>query len=104
MYRANGDVNEDISNREEITYISYDKMQEMIANNNIEAAKHFSIDDSENLVVASYSETIVQNSNGQDNSHTYTVSSRTINYKSLVSQYTTKMNFLIDLTLISQKS
>ncbi len=102
VYRANGDVNEDISNREEITYISYDKMQEMIANNNIEAAKHFSIDDSENLVVASYSETIVQNSNGQDNSHTYTVSSRTINYKSLVSQYTTKMNFLIDLTLISQ--
>ena len=102
VYRANGDVNEDISNREEITYISYDKMQEMIANNNIEAAKHFSIDDSENLVVASYSETIVENSNGQDNSHTYTVSSRTINYKSLVSQYTTKMNFLIDLTLISQ--
>lgn len=102
VYRANGDVNEDISNREKITYISYDKMQEMIANNNIEAAKHFSIDDSENLVVASYSETIVENSNGQDNSHTYTVSSRTINYKSLVSQYTTKMNFLIDLTLISQ--
>ena len=102
VYRANGDVNEDISNREKITYISYDKMQEMIANNNIDATKHFSIDDSENLVVASYSETIVENSNGQDNSHTYTVSSRTINYKSLVSQYTTKMNFLIDLTLISQ--
>ena len=106
VYRANGDVTEDISNRQELTYISYDRMQEMVSNNNKDAAKYFSIDDSDNLVIASVSETIVETGTSEaglaQQSHTYTVVRRTINYKSIVSQYTTKMNFLIDLTLISQ--
>ena len=106
VYRANGDVNEDISNRQALTYISYDRMQEMVSNNNRDAAKYFSIDDSDNLVIASVSETIVETGTSEaglaQQSRTYTVVKRPIDYKSLVSQYTTKMNFLIDLTLISQ--
>ena len=108
VYRANGDVNEDISNRQELTYISYDKMQEMIADNKKEATEHFSIDDSDNLILASANETIVKT--GSDINYltedkdqsSYKIVQKSINYKSLVSQYTTKMNFLIDLTLISQ--
>lgn len=106
VYRANDDVTEDISNRQALTYISYDRMQEMVSNNNRDAANYFSIDDSDNLVIASVSETIVETGTSEaglaQQSHTYTVVTRTINYKSIVSQYTTKMNFLIDLTLISQ--
>lgn len=98
LYRTNG---EDVNNRKELTYKPYEKMQELISNNNRDAANYFSIDESDNLVIASVDEETTTTSAGRKET-TYTVTKRTLDYKSAVSQYTTKMTFLVDLALISQ--
>ena len=105
VYRANGANTDDTSNRIALTFKEYEEMKKMQEKNDVKALEHFSVDESGNLVVAGTTRTIVEK--GSDTSKlskandSTTVTLRTINYKSAISKYTTKMNFLVYLTLIS---
>lgn len=106
VYRATGEYVDETNVRKELTYISYDKMTEMQLKNNTAALNYFSIDPSGNLVIAGKVQTIVEkgsniNSLSKESDITI-VNLRSINYKSAIAQYTTQMNFLLYLTMISQ--
>ena len=89
-----------------LTYIPYLEMLEYQASGSDKAFEHFTIDGSGNLVVAGSIETIVEEgSNVNELSETSDVLNITlsiVDYKSAIAQYTTKMNFLVYLTMISQ--
>lgn len=105
VYRAN-ENDEDGTNRRELTYIEYEDMVEMQENGNTNALNHFSIDEEGKLVIAGTNEVIVETGSAinslQRESDTLTINLRSIDYRSAISQYTTKMNFLVYLTMISQ--
>ena len=96
VYRANGDTTDDQYRKTNLTFEKYNKMKQWQQDNDTQALSHFSIDDSGNLVVAGMSMTQEE---GKEPIRTITL--RSINYKSAISKYTTKMNFLVYLTLIS---
>ena len=105
VYRTNeGDM--DGTNRRPLTYITYEEMLAKQAAGDETAKDYFTIDDSGNLVIAGTTQVIVETGSNSgslsEQSNTITVNLRNINYKSAISQYTTKMNFLIYLTMISQ--
>lgn len=104
-----------------LTYIPYKDMLEMqekgisgAGDENRNIRQKFSIDESGNLVIASINRTTVEEGEGEgeseedinlkknDDESSETIVLNYIDYKSAVSKYTTKMNFLINLTLISQ--
>lgn len=95
VYRLNEGA-EDVSDRFELTFKKYEDMLEMQEDDDINARNFFSIDDDGKIVIAGTTETIV---NGKS---TVDVTLRSINYKSAISQYTTQMQFLVYLTMISQ--
>ncbi len=95
VYRLNEGA-EDVSDRFELTFKKYEDMLEMQEDDDINARNFFSIDDDGKIVIAGTTETIV---NGKS---TVDVTLRHINYKSAISQYTTQMQFLVYLTMISQ--
>ena len=104
VFRSNGD--NDLSNDIKLTYEEYDKMLEWINDNNKEALNHFSIDEEDNMVYASTVQTIKETgsdiNNLNEDSNETVLQEKKLDYKTAVSQYTTQMNFLIDLTMISQ--
>ncbi len=114
VYRVR-DGDEDGSSRKQLTYVSYERMQELAESGNENADEYFSVDDSGNLVIASVSQTRVNYGTGSwtdafdrflqnhftDNTET-TVTLQYMDYKSQISQYTTKMTFLLYLTMVSQ--
>lgn len=96
VYRATGENTDDTNSAKKLTYKKYEDMKKMQEDNKEDALNYFSIDDSGNLVVAGTTTTIV---NGKKQPTVVTL--RSINYRSAISKYTTKMNFLVYLTLIS---
>ena len=96
----------DRSNRGELEYISYQDMQELQRSGDPSATKYFTIDNSGNLLIAYTNQTIVSTGyslNGLgETSNEANIVFTTVDYRSAISQYTTKMNFLISLTMISQ--
>lgn len=96
----------DRSNREELEYISYQDMQELQRSGDPSATKYFTIDSSGNLLIAYNNQTIVSTGYSLDGLGEPSIESNivftTVDYRSAISQYTTKMNFLISLTMISQ--
>lgn len=103
---TNGDGTVDNNDRIEMTFVPYEQMLSMQEAGNLEIRKYFSLDDSDNLVISSSEQTIVEKGSSVGSltevSNTVKITLRTIDYKKAVSQYTTKMNFLIYLTMISR--
>lgn len=114
VYRLDDETTTDLSDKEkednQLTYIPYDEMLEYANETDNKSAekarKYFSIDDAGNLVYVATTRVIVEKGDSVDNlseeSDTSVISLRSINYKSAISQYTTKMNFLLYLTMVSQ--
>ncbi len=106
VYRANGENETD--NRRNLTYIPYEQMQEYQANGNMDALNYFSIDANGNLVVAGTTQVTVERGSNENNLSVDNDNSSTgvtlvnINYKNVISPYSTKLTFLIDLLLTSQ--
>ena len=106
VYRTNGGENIAEGNRTNLTYIPYEQMQQMVEESNTQALNHFSIDASGNLVYVGSTRNIVEVGSSESNlsvqSDVTTLQMQSIDYKSAVAQYTTQMNFLLYLTMISQ--
>lgn len=85
-----------VDDRFELTYKPYEYMLECEEKDDITAKSYFSIDNDGKIVIAGTTETIV---NGKS---TIDVTLRSINYKSAISQYTTQIQFLVYLTMVSQ--
>lgn len=105
VYRANeGDI--DGTDRRELHYIDYEKMKEKQQAGDTSILNKFSIDESGNLIIAGKTQVIKESGSSKDSLHEdsneITINLRSIDYKSAISQYTTKMNFLVYLTMISQ--
>ena len=108
VYRLNED-DTDGTNRYKLTYLDYEKMKKKQEAGDDSILKNFSIDDSGKLVIAGkttvkkeWTKEIYGQSPLTTKQEEVTLSLRTIDYKSAISQYTTKINFLINLTMISQ--
>lgn len=105
VYRATSENAEE--NRKELTYIPYETMVEYDETDNIEALNHFSVDETTGqLVVAGTVEVIVETGSSEGSlrvqSDVTTVNLVNIDYKSAVAAYTTRLEFLLYLTMISQ--
>ena len=105
VYRAD-ENSTDVNDRKKLTYIPYEEMLEKQQKGDSTANNYFSIDSSDNLVIAATNQVITETGTNTTSmtiqSNQTTVSLRTIDYKSVVSKYTTQMNFLVYLTMISQ--
>lgn len=105
VYRATSDNASE--NRQNLTYIPYEDMVNYQKDNNAIAKNYFSVDEEGNLVVAGTTETVVEKGEAEDklskdsDSESTTVTLRTLDYKTAISQYTTQVNFLIDLVMVS---
>ena len=104
VYRATGDNAN--TNRRALTYIPYEQMLAYQTNHDPNAKNYFSIDEDGKLVIAGTVQTIVETGSSKsslsEQSNEYEVTLRSIDYKTAISQYTTKLTFLIDLVLTSQ--
>ena len=105
VYRTNGeDIIDKDTKATQLSYMPYDKLKQKkeSGNANVEdLSKYFSLDEEGRLVVVGWSTTNVTQ-NGQRVSSQTNVSLRTIDYKNVVSQYTTSMDFLLYLALVAQ--
>lgn len=109
LYRATGDsATED---RTELTYIPYEQMLALESAGDESAKNYFSLDEEDNLIIAGTTQVIVETGTSEGSasganlskqSDTMTVILKSIDYKSLIAQYTTQMTYLMDLLLISQ--
>ena len=104
IYRYDDSQND---KQRELYYVDYELMKEFQKKGDEAALNHFSIDESGNLVFAGEVKTVKEtgtdkNKLSQDGPEEVSIQLRTMDYKSLISQYTTQMNFLIYLTMISQ--
>lgn len=88
----------------QLEYISYDKMVELQEESKTdEIMKKFSINEKGELVIAGWKEIEVKRDGVKDNdASSKTIILKSINYKNVVSQYTTSMNFFLYLTMITQ--
>lgn len=99
-----GELKESDKKEEMLTYVDKTIFDEYIANNNIEAIKHFTLDESGNLIIASWSytkKTKTENENIVEENTEYTIKQNSpINYKAQVEKYTMPFEyplaFLID--------
>ena len=95
------DDDQNLSKVEQLEYISYEKMQKKVEAKDTNIKKYYSVDGDNKLVVASFNRTITKE-NGKEVKNETSISLVPIDYKSVISQYTTSMNFLIYLTIITQ--
>lgn len=100
------EVEETVENleKDQLKYMSYEKMQEKATNGKINDIKgYFSVKDGK-LVIPEWITTTVSKSKSKSTNITLNtnITLREIEYKSLITQYTTPMNFFIYLTMISQ--
>lgn len=110
VYRATADEDGELlsENRQPLTYISYEDMENYVENNDLDARNYFSINENGELVVASTTQTKVETGASLDNlkeeasESKSTITMRTVNYKTAISKYTTQLMFLVDLLMISQ--
>lgn len=106
LYRtSDAEVVDENTRLYEMSWMPYTKMQEEAAKNNkqgLDAVRmHYSIDEQGQLVVAQW--TIIETEiDGTKQPDKITINLRHIDYKSVISQYTTPVNFFIYLTMVSQ--
>lgn len=104
VFRSNGDDN--LDNDTKLTYLEYERLKELINTNNIDALNYFSVDEEGNMIYASTIQSIVETgsdiNNLTEDKNEITLQERKLDYRTAVSQYTTQMNFLLYLTMISQ--
>ena len=85
----------------QLEYISYEEMNDMIKDNNSHITEYYSIDEEGKLVIAETSEVITEiDEITMSNEKETTL--KHIDYKNIVAQYTTPMNYLLYLTMITQ--
>lgn len=84
----------------QLTYMKYDEFKKKKEAGDTSLSKYFSLDEKGNLIVAGYSTTTTTQNNTV--SSITQVNLKSIDYKNVISQYTTSMNFLLYLTMISQ--
>lgn len=102
VYRVYGEA--DTSNLTAEDQLKYIKYEDMLTKQKLEDStilKNFSIDGDGRLVVAGWREISVEK-NGTLQSHDLGITLEHIDYKNEISQYTTSMNFLVYLTMITQ--
>ena len=92
---------QDLSEVTQLEYISYEEMQNRVASQDTSVKQCFSIDDDNKLVVTNSIQTTVE-VNGKETTDETTIGMEHIDYKSVISQYTTSMNFFLYLTIITQ--
>lgn len=106
LYRLVEDEDTGATTPIDLTYIPYDEMIALQADGDVTALEHFTIDGVGNLVVAGSIQTIVEEGSSVDSlsevSDVTEITLSVVDYKAAVSQYITKMNFLVYLTMISQ--
>lgn len=101
VHRTSGEESVEPTNNNQLSYISYEDMKKKQEAGDKNITKYFSIDDKGELVIAGWTNIVVKK-DGQEISNETTINLRSINYKSVISQYTTSMNFFLYLTIISQ--
>ena len=101
VHRVSGDEVVKNTDDNQLTYISYDDMKKKKESGDKNITKYYSIDEEGKLVIAGWAETQVIK-NGQASSKETQITLKHINYKDVVSQYTTEMTFLLYLTMITQ--
>lgn len=106
LYRLVEDEDTGATTIIDLTYIPYDEMIALQADGDVTALEHFTIDGVGNLVVAGSIQTIVEEGSSVDSlsevSDVTEITLSVVDYRAAVSQYVTKMNFLVYLTMISQ--
>lgn len=110
VYRANADTDGELQDgdRQELTYIPYEDMENYVENNDLNAKNYFSINENDELVIVGTSQTKVEKGNSLENlkeeesESKSTITMRTVNYKTAISKYTTQVMFLVDLLIVSQ--
>lgn len=100
------EIEETVENleKDQLKYMSYEKMQEKATNGKINDIKgYFSVKDGK-LVIPEWITTTVSKSKSKSTNITLNtnITLREIEYKSLITQYTTPMNFFIYLAMVSQ--
>lgn len=106
LYRtSDAEVVDENTRLYEMSWMPYTKMKEEAAKNNKDGLNavrmHYSIDENGQLVIAQW--TIIETEiDGKSEPDKIIINLRHIDYKSAISQYTTPVNFLIYLTMVSQ--
>lgn len=93
------DTSQEGTQTKELTYKPLAEFQALINSGNMNAEKYFSVDDSGKLLISSWSRTTI---NGTVTS--FAMTTRTIDYKALISQYSVPYEFLIDLCMQTQST
>lgn len=92
----------DLSKVTKLKYIKYSDMEKKVTNGAGEIKEYFSINPTtKKLVVPNTTQTIIKVNGNQTKNETI-IGLTEIDYKSVISQYTTSMNFLVYLTMITQ--
>ena len=101
IYRNDGNGAEDDKGTL-LKYMEYEEMCKLANDGNLEAIRYrFSLDEDGKLVIPSWSESW-KDLSGAISDKTFTVKLEQIDYKNLISQYTTPMNFFIYLAMTVQ--
>lgn len=104
--RSNNDTSTDISNQ--LQYLTYEKIQEDISNKASGVLNYFSVDSNGNLVYAKETTVTTETTKTVDGKEKKEKKEEkkyeleTIEYDSVISQYTTPLQFFVYLTLISE--
>jgi len=91
---------QDASNIQDLTFITHEKLEELIEKNDTSAVNYFSLDETLQLCIAKYTKTTVTSPTGET-TVTNIVSEVKIPYRTMISQYGIPFEFLITLQQIS---
>lgn len=98
-------TNPNDSNLSDTTHLEYIKISEMEAlvsqGKTSELKKYFSVDNDGKLVLPSFTQTIIEE-NGTTTKNETAIQLIRMDYKAVISQYTTSMNFFLYLTMVTQ--
>lgn len=101
IHRTNGEDEVKATNSNQLTYISYEEMLKKQEQKDKNITRYFSIDEEGKLVIAGWTNVVVKK-DGTVVSNETTISLRHINYKNVISQYTTQMNYFLYMAMITQ--
>lgn len=101
VHRTQGEDTVEPTKKNQLEYISYDEMVKKQQNGDKNITKYFSISETGELVVAGWTNTVMKK-DGKEVSNETNITLRNINYKNVISQYTTSMNFFLYLAMITQ--
>lgn len=103
LYRTSDtDVIDENTQLDEMKWMSYEEMQKAVEKKKLDSIKNsYSIDEEGKLVIPQWTVKKTEVYRGAKTEETI-ITLRHIDYKSVISQYTTPVNFLIYLTMVSQ--